>query len=48
MAEKKWKKKEIKKKGVLRGVVVDILDIVKANLRGVSVDRLCPGISIIA
>ena len=49
MVEKKRKKKEIKKKRVTsRGVIVDILDIVEADLRGVSVDRLCLGISVIA
>ena len=45
---KNGRKKKKKKKGDLRGVVVDILDIVEADLRGVSVDRLCPGISVIA
>ena len=49
MAEKKRKKKEIKKRVTLGGgVIVDILDIVEADLRGVSVDRLCLGISVIA
>ena len=44
----KTKEKRNKEKGDLRGVVVDILDIVEADLRGVSVDRLCPSISVIA
>ena len=50
MAEKKRKKKEIKKRVTSGGggVIVDILDIVEADLRGVSVDRLCLGISVIA
>ena len=48
MAEKKQKKKEIKKRVTLGGVIVDILDIVEADLRGVNVDNLCLGISVIA
>ena len=48
VAEKKRKKKEIKKRVTSGGVIVDILDIVEADLRGVSVDNLCLGISVIA
>ena len=45
----KTEEKRNKKKGDLGGgVIVDILDIVEADLRGVSVDRLCLGISVIA
>ena len=48
VAKKKRKKKEIKKRVTSGGVIVDILDIVEADLRGVSVDNLCLGISVIA
>ena len=45
---KNGRKKKKKKRVTSRGVIVDILDIVEADLRGVSVDRLCLGISVIA
>ena len=44
----KTEEKRNKKRVTSGGVIVDILDIVEADLRGVSVDNLCLGISVIA